>query len=237
MAKLIGIVGESGTGKSTSLCATPKLGIKGLNPAETAVVNVVGESKDLPLKGWMKHYTAFHPTENPEGNYISTADPVKICYFVEQMGNRKDIKNIVIDDWQYIMATEFMDNAAKAGFEKFNRLAANAWKVIKACMAVPTDKKIFFLMHPEVIHHENGTVSYKIKTIGKMVDDKITMEGLFQTIIYCKQDYSKKEGMKKFFVTNNDGVYPSKTPIDMFDDLYMLNDLGVVVEAIDAYNS
>ena len=100
----IAIVGKSGTGKSTSYGQFPELGIKGLNPKETVVINVSG--KDLPFRGWKKLYTG---KVSEGGNYFESSDAVQIAKVIDYISsNRKDIKNIVIDDSQYIMAFEFM---------------------------------------------------------------------------------------------------------------------------------
>ena len=103
----IAVVGKSGTGKSTSYGQFPELGIKGLNPKETVVINVSG--KDLPFRGWKKLYTG---KVSEGGNYFESSDAVQIAKVIDYISsNRKDIKNIVIDDSQYIMAFEFMRRA------------------------------------------------------------------------------------------------------------------------------
>lgn len=107
----IAIVGKSGTGKSTSIGNFPELKIKGLQSKETVMINIAG--KDLPFKGWKKLYTG---KVREGGNYIETSDfetIVKVINYVSE--SRKDIKNIVIDDAQYIMAFEFMSRAKEAG--------------------------------------------------------------------------------------------------------------------------
>src|SRR6056297_816701 len=103
----IAIVGKSGTGKSTSFGNFPELGIKGLDPKDTAVINVAG--KDLPFKGWKKNYSG-KLTEG--GNYFEGSDADTIAKAIDYVNKeRKDLKNIVIDDGQFIMAFEFMSKA------------------------------------------------------------------------------------------------------------------------------
>lgn len=115
MANAIAIVGESGSGKSTSLSNIPELNITGLNPKETFIINVKG--KPLPIKGWKSLYKEIDITKPPtEGNYLATTESsliVKTLQYINQ--NRTDIKNVVLEDAQYVMSEEFMLNALKTG--------------------------------------------------------------------------------------------------------------------------
>lgn len=107
----IAIVGKSGTGKSTSYGNFPELNIKGLNPKETVIINVA--NKDLPFKGWKKLYTG---KINEGGNFFESSNADSITKAITYISaNRTDIKNIVIDDGQFIMAFEFMRRAKETG--------------------------------------------------------------------------------------------------------------------------
>jgi len=121
--------------------------------------------------------------------------------------------------------------------DKFNKLSKNAYDVLNTGINLPAHMNFFVLTHSEEI--ENGfQTSYKIKTIGKMLDNKVTLEGLFTVVLYGKQVWDDKEKkVSKFFVTNFDGQYPSKSPVGMFKETYILNDLGVVSDAIHSYNN
>lgn len=225
----IAVVGDSGTGKSTSYGEVPEIGIKGLNPKETVVINVSG--KDLPFRGWKKSYTG---KISEGGNYIETSDAKTISEIVSYVSkNRNDIKNIVIDDAQYIMAFEFMSRAKESGYGKFADIGVNIGKVIEATRNSRSDLNTFFLWHPE----KSNTGELKMKTVGKMVDDYLTLEGLFTVILYSRVSKSNENRMIYEFVTNNDGMYPAKSPIGMFNDLYIPNDLGLVSEIIHNYNN
>lgn len=110
MATTFLIVGESGTGKSTSLGNVEALGLKGLDPKETAIINVM--DKPLPFKGSKVQYGT---PISQGGNYASVTDAPTIVKILSVLKERQDIKNIIIDDWQYILAQEFMDKALKKG--------------------------------------------------------------------------------------------------------------------------
>lgn len=224
----IAIVGKSGTGKSTSYGQIKELGITGLNPKETVVINVSG--KDLPFRGWTKLYRGL---VSEGGNYIETSDANIIALAIKQISESYlNFKNIVIDDAQYIMGFEFMRRAKENGYMKFADLGVNLNKVVEASRLARKDLKVYFLWHPE----QDRETGYKMKTVGKMVDDYLTLEGLFTVLIYTKVSRGTDNKVKYEFVTNHDGEFPAKSPIGMFNDLYMVNDLGKVSELIDKYN-
>lgn len=228
MSNLIGIVGQSGTGKSTSYGQIPSLGIKGLDPKETVIINVAGKS--LPFKGWKKNYTPF---KGKEGNYLQTYDWKLITKAIETVSaSRPEIKNIILEDAQYILAFEFMNRAGEGGYKKFADIGVHFNKIRDAATIARDDLKIFALWHPEI----DNEGKMKMKTVGKMVDDYLTPEGLFTVILYSKVDMEDKKP-KYSFVTNNDGQYPAKSPIGMFEDLEIPNDLGFVADAIDEYEN
>jgi hypothetical protein len=225
----IAIVGKSGTGKSTSISNTPELGIIGLDPKKTVIINVAG--KDLPIRGWKKLYTG---KINEGGNYLETSDSATIAAAIDYISkSRKDIENIVIDDAQYIMAFEFMSRAKESGYAKFADLGVNLGKVMTAAKNAGDKLKVFFLWHPE----EDKETGYKMKTIGAMVDSYLTLEGLFTVILYTQVTKDQNNKIKYHFITNNDGRHPAKSPVGMFPELTILNDLGLVVSLIDKYNS
>ena len=224
----IAIVGKSGTGKSTSLGQFPELGLKGLDPKETVIVNVGG--KDLPFRGWKKLYSG-KVTEG--GNYFENSDALQIKKLIDYVStSRVDVKNIVIDDAQYILAFEFMRRAKEKGYDKYTELGVNMNMILESARTCRKDLKVYFLWHPE-FDKDNG---YKLKTVGAMLDNYVTLEGLFSVVLYTFVTKGEGNKMQYGFVTNNDGTYPSKSPIGMFKDLYISNDLGLVSETIDSYN-
>lgn len=229
MADLIGIVGESGTGKSTSIGKSDELGIEGLDPKETVIINVVG--KNLPFRGGNKLYPRDKKISDG-GNYFEASVADSVAAAIKLVSDtRLDIKQIVIDDGQYIMAYAFMNKALEEGYQKFAVIGQNFSKVISTATNARRDLKVFFLWHPE----KSETGMPKMKTIGKMVDDYLTLEGLFTVILYTKV-VKVGDKMSYTFVTNRNGNLPAKSPRGMFPTLEIPNDLGKVVKAIDAYN-
>ena len=233
MSELIGIVGASGTGKSTAIHGNEKLGIKGLDPKETLVINVAG--KPLPFKGWKKFYTEF---KGNDGNYLSSSNAqtiIKALDFVNQ--KRPEIKNIVIDDIQYVMGFRFMEKALEKGYEKFALLGKEYVDILNKGRTLREDLKVFVLSHSEEIVKDFETIR-KVKTLGKMVDQNITVEGLFTVLLYTHTEWDDKQNEGYYyFITNRTSDYPAKSPVDMFEDIQITNDLGYVAEKIDEYNN
>lgn len=226
----IAIVGKSGEGKSSSYGQIPEIGIKGLDPKETTVINVA-RNKDLPFRGWKNKYCG---DIQQGGNYIQTSDANVIAQVISYVSDKRpDMKNIIIDDAQYTMAFEFMRRAKENGYGKFADIGVNTAKIVEAAMSARSDLKIYFLWHPET----DSQGGLKMKTVGKMVDDYLTLEGLFSVVLYTKVDRGADNKVKYSFVTNHDGTVPAKSPVGMFPDLYIPNDLGLVSEAIDKYNN
>ena len=131
-------------------------------------------------------------------------------------------KSIVIDDSQFLLVNELFDRAAEKGYDKYTQMAANFRNLIHFINELPEEDKIVYFLH----HTETGPDGReKAKTIGKMLDEKLTVEGCFDIVIYC-QDH-------KFFTQSN-GQSTAKTPEGMLD-LEMVNDLKLVDDAIRDY--
>jgi hypothetical protein len=217
MSKKILILGESGSGKSTSL--------RNLDPKETFIINVIG--KDLPFKGWKSAYKPFSK-ENPDGNLYNTYNPNLILKLYDKIKERNDIKNIIIDDFQYIMSYEFMERAKERGYDKFTEIGQNAFNVIKLASDLRDDQIVVFLTHSEEIITEQVR-KVKTKTVGKLLDEKITIEGLFTVVLYSVVE-NNVDGLNYYFITKSDGTNPAKSPMGMFPEVKMPNDLNLIID-------
>lgn len=204
MAEKILIMGESGTGKSTS--------IRNCNPTTTAIINPVG--KPLPFRGSKKFDTL---------NGVTDSD--KICDFMKkQAENGKKI--IIVDDFQYVLAVPYMDRIKETGWDKYNDFGSNYFKIIKVCNELPEDVCVYYLTHCETL--ENGLTT--VKLIGKLLREKITIEGLFTIVLKT----GVSEG-KYYFFTQNSGKDTVKSPLGMFDEFSVDNDLAYVDAKIRNY--
>ncbi len=225
------VIAESGFGKSTAICPSEELGIKGLDPNTTFIVNV--SSKDLPARGWKKLYKHIQGKDLSSGNYVETNNGLDIAGLISILNEKKpEVNTLIIDDFQYIMADYYMDKAKTAGFDKFQDIGYFTGQIFKAIQKFKGH--VIILTHPEEVQGTYGT-TYKAKTAGKMIDQYITMEGKFDIVLYGAQDYdSKSKKAIKQFVTNFDGRYPAKSAPGMLPAL-MVNDLGLVIELVNKY--
>lgn len=219
-SKLIGIVGATGTGKSTA--------IKHLNPAESYIINVA--KKELPFKGSEKMYNL----ENK--NYKEVDDITEITRLLKTISDKAPhIKNVVIEDSNYMMAFRMADKATEIGYTKFTILAKDMVDLFRETRKLRDDLKIFYFTHPETIEDGGEIIGYKMKTSGKMLDNQITLEGLFTICLYTVVEENKDGSSSYNFLTNRYKKYPAKSPDGMFAELKIPNNLQVVVDKVDEY--
>jgi len=227
MAASVLVIAESGSGKSTS--------IENLDPKETFIINVA--NKPLPFKGWKSKYILWSK-ENPTGNLYSKADADSIVACMKYVSERRpEIKNIVVDDFQYMMGFEYMEKALEKGYDKFTKMAANLSKVATLPKDLRDDLTIFFLTHAEESTDIEGNRKLKAKTIGKMVDNVLTLEGLFSIVLFGKVKKDKELGVRYIFETQNNGENTCKSPRGMFPTFEIANDLALVKQAIINYEN
>ncbi len=234
MSKVL-ILAKSGFGKSTSIGEIPELGIKGLDPKTTFLISCV--NKPLPFRGANKNYVTTTVDKIEQGNRIITNDAKTVAQVITMVGNpASPFKNIVLDDMNYMSQDYYMKNALKGGWDTPKQIGYNMGLVFDAINSVPESKNIICLAHYEEYKDKNGdSISYRYKSTGNMVDQYICPEGKFEIVLYGRARYDEKEKKSiREFVTNDDGVYPSKSPVGMFE-LYIPNDLGFVVNEIDKY--
>ena len=218
-SKLIGIVGETGTGKSTA--------IKHLNPEETYIINVA--KKELPFKGSEKLYS----TENK--NYKEVDDPVKVTRLLRTLSEKApQIKNIVIEDSNYLMGFRMVDKATETGFTKFSVMAKDMVDMFRTARTLRDDLVIFYFSHPETIEDSGEIIGYKIKTAGKLIDNQVLLEGLLTVCLYTNVE-DTKDGANYSFLTNRYRKRPAKSPDGMFEEIKVPNNLQLVKDAIVEY--
>ncbi|WP_118181267.1 AAA family ATPase [Paraburkholderia phosphatilytica] len=211
MATVSFILGKSGAGKSTSL--------RNLQPSSTLLIQAL--RKALPFKGKALGWD-YLGRENPKGN-ILVSDHAESIIKAMQKTQRKVI---VVDDFQYTMANEFMRRVDEKGYDKFNDIGRRAWDIINAAAALPDDVRVFIMSHTE----ESDDGRTKCKTLGKMLDDKVCLEGMVTIVLQA--DVVDRENV---FITKNNGRTTVKAPMGMFADDMVPNDLAAVDAAICDY--
>lgn len=222
------VCGESGTGKSTSL--------RNLNPEETFVISTTG--KPLPFKGWKKKYTPVKMEGTSiSGNYYVSSNWEQIIKILKIVNLKMPhIKQVIVDDMQYILSYEFVDRSTEVGYSKFSELAQHLMEILRYSEQMREDCKMIFLTHCENVGDALNP-KYVIKTIGKLLAEKVTLEGLFTYLLFTKVEEGTDGRMEYKFLTNTDGACVAKTPLGMYEDLLIDNDLAEVIKTIDEYNN
>jgi hypothetical protein len=226
MAQEILIIGESGTGKTTSF--------RTLDPKETFILNVA--KKPLPFKGWKTDYTTISK-DNAQGNYFSSDNADALVRTMKHINdNMPHIKVVIVDDFQYLMANEYMRRANERGFDKFTDIGKHAWEVAHAGKTLRDDITFIMVGHAEETTDFKGTRKLKFKTIGKLVDNIITMEGLFTVVLFTDIHMNGEKKVQYRFQTNQtDGGNTCKSPMGMFSEIFIPNDMHSVIDTINNY--
>ena len=211
------IIGESGSGKTYS--------IKQLDPEKVGIF--LCEKNRLPFRKPFPTYKVRNMRKEEDGKVTVYRQSVVIQGLLRSK-KKEDLKKIlVIDDSQYIMANEFFDRAGEKGYEKFVDIGANFRNLVHLVNdELPDDVIVYFLHHPET---DMTTGKQKAKTIGKMLDEKLTLEGCFDIVLHARTD-----GQEYWFSTQSDGTDTAKSPEDMFEDK-IPNDLAFVDKTIREY--
>jgi len=240
MCKIL-VLAKSGFGKTTSYCGREKLGIKGLNPKETYVIQCI--SRGVPNKDF-KLTTSNNINDLNSGNRVQVDNITGIERFkrvadIITILAKSPYKNIIIDDFNYLSQDFYMANAMKGGWDTPKQIGYGMGLIFTAMKQVPESKNIICCAHYEEFKDKNGdSISYKFKTTGKMVDDYITPEGNFDIILFGKQTFNAETKQPvKVFVKEFDGEYPAKDSLGVLDSLpnEIPNDLSIVINAIDEY--
>lgn len=215
MAKAIAIMGESGSGKTTSM--------RNLDPATTFYVDC--DKKGLSWRGWREKF-------NEEAkNYFVTDYPqmaLKYLQMVNEVESCSHIKVIVFDTINGLMVADEMRRMGEKGYDKWQDLAASIYGLIDYSLTVREDLTPIFIAHTQTDHDDNGFVWTRIKTSGRKLD-KITLESKFSTVLL-----SKVQDGKYVFETQSDHN-TAKTPLGAFEDKEIDNDIVKVLEALKDY--
>lgn len=212
MSNTILIIGGSGSGKSFSF--------RNLDPAETVIISVSDNIFSFP-KGRSMY-------NEEKKNYKTSDNYQQIINWLQHINkNMEHIKTIIIDDSNFIMSHEFMERACEKKYEKFTEIGQKFWKIVSTANNLRSDLNVYFTIHSEV--GPDGII--KAKTIGKMLDEKATLEGEFDLTLHAimKDDQYK-------FLTNRWNNYLAKSPYQMFESLFIDNDLVLVNKQIEQYN-
>lgn len=203
------VLGESGTGKTCSL--------RNLDPKNTLLIQPV--RKPLPFRstGWKEI------KQKGDGNNIlvcSNPQAIINCMHASPF----DV--IVVDDWQYILASMYMAARNVKGFDKFTEIGGAGFDIAKAASELGENKRVYVLAH--TTSDEFGNT--RIKTLGKLLDDKIVVEGMFTTVLR-----THVENGRYLFSTQNSGSDTVKSPMGMFSEKYIENDLAAIDRVICDY--
>lgn len=203
------MLGASGSGKSTSL--------RNLDPAKTLLIQCIRKPLPFRGKGWKVRIT-----DKSEGNVFQTDDPVKI----EKLMRTSPHEIVVIDDYQAVMVNELMNRSSEKGYDKFTDIGKNAWHIFRTAGELAEHRRVYILAHTQTDDFGN----LRMKTVGKLVDQHIVPEGFFTIVL-------RTEVMNGAYTfrTQTNGQDCCKSPIDMFPDLSVPNDLAEVDQQIASF--
>jgi hypothetical protein len=145
------------------------------------------------------------------------------------------IKNIVIEDSNYIMGFSMVAKATEVGFTKFSVMAKDMVDLFRTARLLRDDIKVFYFSHPETIEDGGEIIGYKIKTAGKLIDNQVLLEGLLTVCLYTHVEEKKDGSMEYQFITNRFRKFPAKSPDGMFSELKIPNNLQLVVDTLNEY--
>lgn len=222
MAKTILIAGKTGTGKTSA--------IRTLDPKETLILRVI--NRTLPFK-----FAGIYGKE--QKNMLSTPTYDSVLKALEWADKQKHIKNIVITDGTYIIRQEYFRKANQTGYQKYTDMAVHMQQVLKAIQECRDDIKVFMEYHVESNVTDSGATEYKPSTVGKLLDSQYNILENVDIVLFAQPQYEDKN-ITYGFVTNrtidrNGAEIPAKSPIGMFEEMFIPNDLALVAKAIDEY--
>ena len=205
------VLGASGSGKSTSL--------RNLDPSKTLLIQCIKKPLPFRAQGWKTRITL-----KSDGNVIQTSDPV----IIEKCLRYSHADIVVIDDYQAVMVNELLARSSEKGYDKFSDIAKNAWRVFNAAGGLAEHRRVYILAHTQT----DDFGQTRMKTVGKMVDQTLVPEGYFTIVLRTEVINGNYK-----FSTQTNGQDCCKSPISMFADQHIDNDLAMVDSQIqDFYN-
>lgn len=213
MSKIIGIMGESGAGKTTSL--------RTLDSKTTYIIDA--DKKGLSWKGWKQQYNI----ENK--NYIAMDEPLAIRSLCKNINDKAShIKTLVIDTLNGAMVADEMRRSKDKGFDKWQDLAQCMWGVIDDCLKYREDLTVIFICHSQTDMNDAGYMWTRIKTSGKKLD-KICLESKFNTVLLAKV----VDGKHIFETQSNFST--AKSPLGAFETETIENNMADVLKALEEF--
>jgi energy-coupling factor transporter ATP-binding protein EcfA2 len=221
MGQLVFLVGKSGMGKSTSL--------RKLNPDETVIINT--DQKALPFKKFNDKYN------DQKGNYSKTSDVAQVIEKLKEAHKNSAVKSVIIDTWSRIMTDAVMHPSFRAskGFEKWTKMSGSQYDLLNIINEKLRDDIIVYLLaHPETHYDEDGFARERIAVQGKQLE-KFAPESFSSIVLYAEVKKTPGQPNRHVFRTISSGSDTCKTPLEMFDDEEIDNDLTLVESAIRDY--
>lgn len=213
MSKLIGIMGESGAGKTTSL--------RTLDPKTTYIIDA--DKKGLSWKGWKQAYSV----ENK--NYMATDNPTVIRSIIKNIDTKAPhIKTVVVDTLNGVMVADEMRRSKEKGYDKWQDLAQCVWETVDEALSYRQDLTVIFICHSQTEMNDSGYMWTRIKTSGKKLD-KIVLESKFNTVLYAK-----KVDNRHIFETQSN-FSTAKSPMGAFESLEIDNNMADVLKALEEF--
>lgn len=217
MAKVIGVMGESGSGKTTSL--------RNLDPETTFYIDC--DKKGLSWKGWKEQYS----DQKTPPNYWRTDQPSMVLNLLKKLNEQENMqkyKTAVIDTINGVMVAEEMRNAKVTGYGKWTDLAAYIYEIVDYTLLMRDDLTVIILAHSETISDDNGYIFTRMKTNGRKLD-KIVLESKLTTVLLAEC----RDG-SYIFHTHSDRS-SAKTPFGAFEEDEIDNDIVKVIKALEEY--
>jgi len=221
MANLVFIVGKSGMGKSTSA--------RNLDPDKTVIIN--SDQKHLPFP----KFSAKYNTE--KNNYLQTSNVEEVITKLKEVQNDENVNTVIIDTWSRmmtdgVMAPSFVKNK---GFEKWGNFSFSHYKLINIINEkLRNNLTVYLFCHPETVYDESGFPRMEISVQGKQIK-KFFPESFSSIVLYAEAVKSPGNPINYVFRTVNNGDDTCKTPMGMFEEEAIENDLVLVNEAINNY--